>query len=168
MSKARRIRAALSLLVVLLAAGCALFDPTSLPLGTPAADVRAKLGVPTAEHTIAGGTRLEYATGPYGKSTWMLDFDSAGTLRAVRQVLTEADFNAVQTGMTAEELRTAIGRPSDIQRIPWQRRMLWSYRYFGYFCQIFQAEIDEDGKVVGTGYGLDPMCEVHDRGSHRN
>lgn len=141
-----------------LVAGCAT-NPLSLPPGTPAAELGAKLGEPTAKHTIAGGTRWEYATGPYGKFTWMLDLDASGTLRSSRQVLTEREFNTVRAGTSVAELRTQLGRPSETWRIDWQKQTVWSYRYDTPFCILFHVGIGDDGRVVDTGYGPDWMCE---------
>jgi hypothetical protein len=158
----RRGCLAVAMSALLVAAGCAVFNPTRFAPGTPVADVRARLGEPTAVHPLADGTRLEYATGPAGLYTWMLDFDAAGTLRAARQVLTDADFNAVQVGLTAQEVRTALGRPAIVERIPRQRQTYWSYRYESPFCQLFHVGIGDDGKVASTSYGFDPRCEVRE------
>jgi hypothetical protein len=39
---------------------------------------------------------------------------------------------------------------------------VWSYRYWTPFCQWFQVSVGDDGKVVETGYGIDPMCDYND------
>jgi hypothetical protein len=165
MHRSTRSRLGAALLGVLLVAGCAFFNPAALPLGMTQADVVATLGrPPTAVHTTAGGTRYEYATGPYGKFTWMLDFDAAGTLRQTRQVLTEAQFNAIQAGMTVQELRLTLGRPGDIRRIERQKQNVWAYRYDGPFCLLFLVGVGDDGRVVDTAYVPDPMCEFEPHG----
>ncbi len=146
--------------LAVLLAGCAFVDPARLPPGSSAADVRARLGPPSAEHALATGTRYEYATGPFGKTTWMLDFDPSGSLRQSQQVLTEAQFNAIRAGMPVQDLRATLGRPSETQRITRQQRTIWSYRYGGPFCQLFQVGVGDDGTVVETGYGPDPLCEM--------
>lgn len=145
------------------AAGCATYvDPSRLPQGSTADSVRRAYGAPTGEYTIAGGTRYEYATGPYGKFTWMLDFDTSGTLRDAQQVLTEARFNAVRAGIDVKELRSTLGRPSERWRLGRLGQDVWLYRYDTPFCQIFQVSVGDDGKVVDTAYGPDPFCDSGD------
>ena len=49
-----------------------------------------------------GTGRLEFARGPYGKHTYMVDFDADGRLLSWEQVLTENNFFQVQIGETKE------------------------------------------------------------------
>lgn len=144
-----------------LTAGCAFMNPAAIPAGTPSADLTARLGTPTGEYTLpGGGKRLEYARGPYGVHTWMFDLDAGGRLAQTTQVLTEANFNAIRRGMGRGEVLAAIGHPGETSRIGWQDRSLWSYRYETPFCQWFQVGLDAAGRVVDTGYGPDPLCDV--------
>jgi len=149
-----------------LAAGCAFFNPAAIPAGTASAEVTRSLGRPTGEYTLAGGTtRLEYARGPYGKHTWMMDFDAGGRLVKATQVLTEANFGAIRAGMDRAEVLAAIGHPGETSRLAWQGQTVWSYRYESPFCQWFQLGLDTRGKVTDSGYYPDPLCEdnVDDR-----
>ena len=144
-----------------LLAGCAA-NPSKLALGSSAESVRGTLGLPTGEYTLPeGGRRLEYARGPLGKQTWMLDFDARGGLVAVNQVLTERRFNQIRAGMTSEELKRELGRPSAISMVGWhQKQIVWSYRYETLFCQWFQVGIDPArGTVVDSAYLPDPICD---------
>ncbi len=142
-----------------LLAGCAGL-PTSVPPGTPIAEVQAKLGPPTAQHTVAGGTRYEYATGPYGKFTYMLDFDGAGTLRSSRQVLEKNEFNAIRAGITRVELLATLGRPAKVWSVARPPQVVWSYRFDGPFCEMFNVGLGSDNRVMDTGYMPDPMCDA--------
>lgn len=151
------VAAALSL------AGCAAFkSPGSLAPGSDVATMRATLGAPTGQYPVAGGTRYEYATGPFGKFTWMMDFDAAGRLKTATQVLTEARFNAIRAGMDAQALRAELGRPSDTWELRRLSQVVWQYRYDSRFCQLFQVSVGADGKVVDTGYAPDPVCDSLD------
>jgi hypothetical protein len=154
-----------ALVVALAASGCASSGPPALPAGSSVSDARAKLGPPTGEHAVGGGTRLEYATGPFGRHTWMLDFDAAGRLQAARQVLSERTFNTVRAGMPEAELRAMLGRPGETFRIARQHQTVWSWRYETPFCILFQVGMGDDGRVVDTGYAPDPMCDFSDMGS---
>lgn len=149
------------LAATVLVAGCAFTNPAAIPAGTPSTDLTSRLGPPTGEYTMAGGgRRLEYARGPYGKQTWMFDLDTAGRLQRSSQVLTESNFNAIRRGMGRDEVLAAIGRPGETSRIAWQNQTVWSYRYETPFCQWFQIGLDPAGRVVDSGYGPDPLCEV--------
>ena len=79
------------------------------------------------------------------------------------QVLTELRFNDIRAGMTADEVRLRIGRPSTIWPLSFQHQMVWSYRYNTPFCQWFMVGMSADqSQVVDTAYGPDPLCEVND------
>jgi hypothetical protein len=142
--------------------GCAsTYSPQSLRTGASVDEVTRTLGPPTARYAHAGGERVEYARGPYGRHTYMLDFDAQGRLAGWKQVLAEPVFDEIRVGMTRDELLAAIGHPSDTRQLGLQKRTLWSYRYETPFCKWFQVGIDRQDKVVDTGYGPDPMCDVN-------
>lgn len=148
--------------------------PTLAP-GTPRDQVMAAMGPPSAEFELRPGAaeppalridpagqgvrRLEYSGGSFGKFTTMLDFDAAGRLLASAQVRNEARFNAVRAGMTQDELLRALGHPSNVRGLSFQKQNVWSYRYDSPFCQWFQVGVGYDGKVVDTAYGPDPLCD---------
>jgi hypothetical protein len=147
-------------------AGCInMNNPTRLAPGASADEVQRLLGAPTGRYPLAGGAqRLEYARGPYGKQTWMIDVDAGGRLTSATQVLTERQFNAIRAGATAEEVLRTIGRPSNTGFVGWHKtRTVWSYRYASPFCQWFQVGLSEAGIVEDTGYGPDPLCDDVDK-----
>jgi hypothetical protein len=148
--------------LVLALAGCAgTYGPQALQTGASIAEATSALGKPTGRYPTPGGERVEYARGPYGKHTYMLDFDSQGRLVKWDQVLTESVFDAVRAGATRDEVLFAIGHPAESRPLTMQHRTLWSYRYETHFCKWFQVGLDEQGRVVDTGYGPDPMCDAH-------
>ena len=152
------------LMALALWAGCASYGPTSLGVAATVAEATQAMGAPSGDYGLPdAGRRLEFARGPYGKHTWMLDFDASGRLIVWHQVLTEARFNAILAGMAANEVLQRIGHPSDTSPLPYQRRQLWSYRYEGPFCLWFQVGIDAQGQVADTGYARDPICETEPR-----
>lgn len=143
-----------------LLAGCAAaYGPQGLRSGASMQEAAAALGPPTGRYARSGGERIEYARGPYGKHTYMLDFDSQGRLTGWDQVLTEAHFDDVRPGISREELLFALGHPAESRPLGWQTQTVWSYRYDSPFCKWFQVGIDAGGKVVDTGYGPDPLCD---------
>jgi len=140
---------------------CTAYSPSGLATGATPADATRSMGPATGGYSLPdGGKRLEFARGPFGQHTYMLDFDGKDRLVTSRQVLTEAQFNAISLGMTREQLLMTRSHPSDVQPIPGQARTMWSYRYeVPLVCQWFQVGLDTAGRVVDTGYGPDPMCD---------
>lgn len=151
-----------ALLASALVAGCASYGPPSVQPGQSLDAVVAQLGEPTGRYALPDGTtRFEYARGPFGKHTWMVDVDASGRVTGWKQVLTEGNFNAVQPGMTQDELLARLGRPSERQPGGWQGGQVWSYRYDAVFCQWFQVSVEE-GRVRDAAYAPDPLCDHGD------
>jgi hypothetical protein len=153
------------ILTVALAAGlmggCA-YPAGKVPPGSSVADAMNAAGRPTGEYALpGGGKRLEYATGPMGRETWMLDFDASGKLVSKRQVLTEANFATVRNGISRDDLRLALGSPSLVRRLGRQNQTLWIYRFEHPFCLWYMVGMDPAGTVVDATYGPDPVCTPH-------
>jgi hypothetical protein len=141
-------------------AACAGYGPTNIGAGSTVEEVQAQMGAPTGRYAVPqGGTRLEYARGPYGKHTFMIDVDAQGRVTSVQQVLTEANFGAVVPGMPRDEVLLRLGRPSETRSGGWQGGEVWSYRYDWTFCQWFQVSV-LDGRVRDAAYAPDPMCDA--------
>jgi hypothetical protein len=141
-------------------AGCAAVAPAP---GTPQVEVLRQWGAPTSRYALpAEGVRLEYATGPYGRTTWMVDLDAQGRVTQARQVLNEAEFLAVQTqaarGMVREELLRWIGRPGERRHGGWPGGEVWAWRYPTNDCLWFQVSISDEGRVRDGAFGIDPLC----------
>jgi hypothetical protein len=151
------------LLAVLLAAGCAGYSPKGLPPGSSSAQAIQQLGEPTGRHAgeEEGGVRLEFARGPYGLHTYMLEFDANDRLLRWEQVLTENNFLELKIGMSKAEVLRRIGRPSNVQFLSRQQHQLWSYRYETPFCIWFQVSLDTSDKVAELGHNMDPRCEFN-------
>jgi hypothetical protein len=156
-------RARQHLTVALLAmalAACATPKDQQFPKGSNVDTVLRGMGRPTGEHALpSGGRRLEYAGGAYGIKTYMFDFDAGGQLVAVEQVRDEPHFNSIKAGMTQADVLARIGQPATTWPIAWQRQTVWSYRYETPFCQWFMVGMGNDGRVVDTAYGPDPLCD---------
>jgi hypothetical protein len=143
-----------------LLAGCAGFGP-KVSNGQTADEVIRAMGQPTARYAFAnGGQRLEYASGPYGKTTYMIDLDASGRVTGWDQVLTELNFNSLPAGMTRDEVLVRIGHPSERFYIGWQERDVWAYRYPINECLWFMVSMGREGRVVDMGYGIDRRCDA--------
>ncbi len=150
--------AALAAAAAAVLAGCA-----GVPVqpGQSEADALRALGVPTGRYALAdGAVRLEFASGPYGRETWMVDVDRNGRVVQARQVLDERVFATLTPGMTRDEVLRLIGRPAERERLSWLGREAWSYRYPTYDCQWFSITFDADGRLrQAGGYHVDPLCD---------
>lgn len=156
----RRLLTPVLLSAALALAGCA--TPARFAPGEPLTAVLARLGPPTGEwDTPNVGPVLEYATGPFGKTTWMLQFDMQQRLVRAEQVLNENNFGAIVAGMSADEVRRRIGPPAKRFRVARPPQTVWAYRYDPPFCQWFMVGMGDDGHVMDTAYGPDPACEVN-------
>lgn len=148
----------------LLLAACTSYAPVDIQPGQSADEATRSLGEPTGRYTLPqGGTRLEFARGPYGRHTWMIDVDAAGRVQAVSQVLTEANFATVSAGLSRDELLRKLGRPSDRQGM-FRNAELWAYRYATHVCQWFVVTMNPDDRVRDSGYVIDPACDAGDDG----
>jgi hypothetical protein len=164
----RRVALAAISSFMLALAGCAGYAPGRLQIGQSVDEVTQAMGSPTALYALPGGAqRIEYARGPFGRQTWMVDVDAAGHVTGWSQVLNEASFNALPNGLTRDELLRRLGTPGERHRIGWQDRDLWAWRYPTNDCLWFTVSLDRAQRVVDSGYGIDPRCDAGARGGDR-
>ncbi len=141
-------------------AGCAQLPPAP---GLARAELLQSWGSPTARYTLEDGLeRLEYASGPYGRTTWMMDIGANGRLTQARQVLNESEFLAVQSApaLHRDGLLRWLGTPGERRHGGWAGGEVWSWRYPTNDCLWFQASVADDGRVTGAAYGTDPRCDA--------
>jgi hypothetical protein len=149
--------------------GCAGPGITPLKSGLTEPEVRSLWGAPTGRYALPAGTRLEYATGPAGVETWMVDLDPSGRATTWQQVLTPRHLESVQgrlPGMTQDELLRTLGRASEVRSGGRQGGQVWSWRHDSPFCLWFQASLGDDGRVRDAAFAPDPQCDAnndHDR-----
>lgn len=144
---------------------CASFStPQGLPIGATEAQVIARMGPPTGRYALPnGGTRLEFARGPQGRVTYMVDFDTAGGSTIWDQVLTPQHFLNLDPSMTSEEVLMRIGHPGSTKTFPRQKLTVWNYRYPTLDCLWYQVSIGDDGKFIGAANTTDPECDTPSR-----
>ncbi|MBC7938637.1 MAG: hypothetical protein H7Z19_02550 [Chitinophagaceae bacterium] len=157
----RRPAGLLSGALIALTAGCM----TPPQPGQSRAEVVREWGTPSASYTLpppAGSTRLEYATGPFGRTTWMVDLDAAGRVQRAMQVLTDGNLMGLQQrlpGMPREQLLREIGTPGDRRSGGRQGGEIWSWRYATNECLWFRVSIGDDGLSRDGGFYPDPVCD---------
>lgn len=145
-------------------AGCSSLEPArTLAAGQTEGQVRQAMGAPTGRYAMAGAiTRLEFARGPAGRTTWMIDVDAAGRVVAFEQVLNEASFLRAVAGMAAEDLLKTFGRPAH-RAMDHGRRETWYWRYPTNDCLWFNVTLSPEGRTLGGGgYMTDPSCDFND------
>ena len=147
---------------VLLLAGCAALNRTVPALGDPLATVTAKFGQPSAVYPEPGGQELEYASGPFGQTTYMAHMGANGRLAGFEQVLTSEKFATLKVGTAtrADVLRT-LGRPAERSYLALPDLEVWSYRYkeSGVWNSMMHAHFDRAGVLRMMMNGPDPMYE---------
>ncbi len=155
----------LALLWPILLASCAGPGLTPLQAGLGEAELRQRWGEPTGRHALDGGVRLEYALGPAGLQTWMVELDAQGRVLRWQQVLDWRHLEQVQAslpGMRREELLRTLGRPGHVRSGGRQGGEVWSWRHDSPFCLWFQASLADDGRVTDAAFAPDPACDVRD------
>lgn len=94
------------------------------------ADVRDVMGQPDTVWDDGQGARtLEYPKGPEGIRTWMFRIGASGTLLDYTQVLTQAHFDTIRPGMSADEVRRAFGRPRSVVQFARKNEEVWDWKY---------------------------------------
>ena len=140
--------------------GCAQVPPQP---GSTQAELIRTWGTPTASYALpAGGQRLEFATGPYGRTTWMVDLGRDARVAQARQVLNEAEFLRVQSAadLRRDDLLRWLGTPGERRSGGWAGGEVWSWRYPTNDCLWFESSVAADGHVTGSAYSIDPRCDA--------
>jgi hypothetical protein len=155
------MRTLLCAATLVLVSACTSYSPSGLAPGSTEAAAIKDMGPPNGQSPLPdGGKRLEFARGPLGYHTYMLDFDAQGRLLRSEQVLTEENFAKIQPGMDQAELLALLGHPSEVYGYSRpEPRDAWSYRYWNPSCLWFQVGMTRQGKVADSAYGTDPICE---------
>ena len=149
----------LSVLAVLLVAGCASFDGRTLVPGKAGAkEVTALMGVPALELKRPNGdTWLYFTRYPFGRATFVATIGPDGVLRGIEQRLNYRDIYKVKQGMRADEVRELLGPPREIMRLPRQQRDVWEYpwRHAVKELRMLWVQFSDDGVVR-------EVIEMHD------
>lgn len=157
----RRLTALLPLLALAACTGLMRAPPSP---GQTEAEVLQRMGSPSARYPMAGGaSRLEFASGPWGRETWMVDLDAGGRVTGAAQVLQESSLYAFQArapGVTRDELLRTLGTPGERKSGGWQGGEVWSWRYPTNDCLWFQVSVGADGRVRDGIFNLDPRCDT--------
>jgi hypothetical protein len=138
--------------VLLVLASCASYDGRGLrPGASTEGEVRLVMGEPAMQFQNSDGSRrLAYPRGPLGHQTFMADVGRNGILEDIEPVLRDGVFNAIQPGLSRDEVLRMIGPPSGTMSFPRLGHVAWDYKYkdtYGY-AAIFSVTFDREGSVV--------------------
>lgn len=117
-------------------------------------EVREAMGQPSMEwKNPDGSTTWEFTRMPAGKKNYMATVGADNILREFVQVVNEENFAKVRAGMTRDELRRLLGKPTSTMRLPLKPEDVWSWAYDDVFPRemYFDVSLDNDGKVISTG-----------------
>ncbi len=140
--------------------GCDYAAQKELQVGASSKDdVLVKMGKPTMIWEEKDGSALyEYPRGPEGHVTYMVKIGSDGKYMGMDNILVEANFNKVVAGMTRDDIRRQLGKPSQTQMLDLKKEEVWTWKHMRNTSEsrLFHVMMDSDGKVVRTEYGDDP------------
>ncbi len=124
------------------------------------ADVRKLMGKPEMIWEDERGARvLEYPRGPEGTQTYMVQIAPDGHYQGMANALTEANFEKVRPGMSRDDVRRLLGKPTEIVRFDLKREEVWAWKYVGDHGQphFFDVHFDVgDSRVKSVNRTLDP------------
>jgi len=120
-----------------------------------ARQVKERMGPPNHEWQNADGSvTWEYSRQPEGTECFMATIGTDQILQSIEQVLTEANFERIQPGMTPPEVLRRLGKPARKEFFELKQEHVWSWlidrRLPGqkvYFTVTFNA----DGRVRTKG-----------------
>ncbi len=126
-------------------------------------DVRKLMGKPGMIWEEGDGSQvLEYARGPEGWETWMVEIGPDGRYRGMKNALEAANLARVTPGMSRDDLRRLLGRPGTEEPLPARGEVVWTWRVKGEVVEteMFHAHLGRDGRVTRTSRSPDPRLVV--------
>lgn len=150
------------MLIACLLVGCGSLAGSVKPGDTESA-VLSTAGKPTAAYPLPGGAkRLQYSGQPFSQFVWNIDFDGAGRVAGVTQVMSDEQFARIRSGKdTRTDVLREYGPPADTFSYPLKDETAFMYRYFiqgGFYAAMF-VYFDPAGVVKRTETGMDPWRE---------
>lgn len=130
-------------------AACAAYSGRGLQPGVAGeAEVRAVMGVPAMQWELAdGGRQLAYPRGPAAFHTFMVFIGADGRLQRTVNVLDEAGFARVHSGMTQAEVLQLLGPPQPqwTAYFPARDELVWEWRYCDAWGDAARFDVLFDG-----------------------
>ena len=164
MNRLARLVGAVMLPVALLGfAGCDYFAEKKLVPGVHTeADVRNFMGKPEMiREEPDGSKRLEYPRAPMGAETYFVYIGKDGKFLRMEKAMSEANFAKVKPGMSRDDVRDILGKPTEVLPLKLKKEEVWSWRYEGDVKKMmFNAYFDDaSGKVLRVSRDMDWKTE---------
>jgi len=140
----------LALMLGLALGGCA--TPARIAPGTPASQIVAALGQPSARYPLpAGGQRLQYSEAPAGHRVYNIDLDAQGRAVRVEQALDETLFTQriVIDRWTRQDVLREYGPPMRTMAVHNFKGQIWVWRYYDIIDgpRLLYIDVDRGGIV---------------------
>ena len=116
-------------------------------------DVRKLMGRPEMIWEEKDGSQtLEFVRAPAGTATYMVEIGPDGKYRGMRNVLQQQTFDKVRPGMSTDDVRRLLGKPSETVTFKLKQEDVWSWRHSDVTHQpkMFNVHFGTDGKVLST------------------
>lgn len=142
-------------LLSLLLPGCDAISLKELKPGVSTeAEVRSRLGKTTGEYKNPDGSwTLEFSRQPEGIHCYMVTVNPDRVMVNIEQVLTEANFARIVSGLSRDEVRRMLGKPASIQTYL-KPEEVWDWKVEGVIPteeKHFHVHFDPaSGKVITT------------------
>jgi outer membrane protein assembly factor BamE (lipoprotein component of BamABCDE complex) len=156
-----------------------LFLAVSLTLGLAACDFIAEKKLKVGESTIEDVRKLmgkpemiweekdgsqthEYARSPEGHQTYMVMIGADGKYKGMKNILVNDEFQKVRPGMTRDDIRRLLGKPTEIVTFKLKSEEVWSWRHMNeqHKSEMFNVHFDLDGKAKTTSKSMDPRTQA--------
>lgn len=151
-----------SLVAILLAAGCAGYDGRGLVPGQSSADEVEALMGPSADRRKAanGETVRYYSRLPYGRVMFAARFGPDGRLIAIEQRLTEENVARLRLGSSrADDVRDVLGPPYRVDEFTRLQRQVWTYPATGLTIEkLLIVQFSNDGVLREVFMMDDPQA----------
>ncbi len=111
-----------------LLAGCQNF--AAVAPGTSSSALLQRFGAPNTVWRNSDGAEVwEYPRVASGHEKFLIEIGADGTVRMVRQVLTEEYLSRVQVGMSRDDVRRILGMPYEIAIFDRRNEEVWTWFY---------------------------------------
>lgn len=122
-------------------------------------DVKRYMGKPDMIWEEKDGTVfMEFPRAPEGHQTYVVEIGPDGKYKGMKNILTDENFAKVQAGLSQDDVRRMLGKPTEQITFKLKNELVWSWRFSPGpgRSEIFNVHFSPDGKVKTTSKSVDP------------
>lgn len=99
-----------------------------------------------------GARQLEYPRGPEGTTTWRVTVAPDSRVRGIEQLLTAENFTRVHPGLSRNEIRYLLGKPTKVETFRLKQEEVWGYQWLESPTEraFFNVHFGPNGHVTTT------------------